>query len=139
MEPQWVERPGLGMSLIWLNACLACAKPWVKSPALHKLGVAMHACEPSTQEEGRAGLRVYSHVWGSPRPRGMSPVKQCCEVRPCPHRSWGTGLPATGPQVSPDSCAVCWAGPKDPLVIIISLDFGAMCLCVPMRFCIACI
>lgn len=34
------------------------AKPWVPAPALHKPGVLVHICCPSTQEAEARGLRV---------------------------------------------------------------------------------
>lgn len=40
---------GLGM-LSWECACLTCMKPWLQSPAPHKVIVMTHACNPNTQE-----------------------------------------------------------------------------------------
>lgn len=43
------SNPGLKDVLYWWNACIAYLKPWVQSPAPHKLFVVkVQACTPST-------------------------------------------------------------------------------------------
>lgn len=39
----------------------ACTKLWVKHPALHKLGMAVHNCNPSTWEIDTRGSGVQGH------------------------------------------------------------------------------
>lgn len=47
------------MWLSWESACLACTKPWLESPAPHKLIVVEHACNLNTQEVDAEGAEVH--------------------------------------------------------------------------------
>lgn len=46
-----------------LADCIACTKLWVWFPALHKLGVVRHTCNPITWGWRGSGGRVHGYPW----------------------------------------------------------------------------
>lgn len=58
-QKQKMTIEGLEMKLHWLSACLhSWAHFWVQSPAMNKLGMALHCCNSSTLGAGDRRIRI---------------------------------------------------------------------------------